>query len=121
MISRFAKCSAAGVLLLVSASPGLAAETIRNPGTFNFYYPNRDPLNGGVPTPASRMESDPAAMQAHARRESGIDNRIASTGFNRAAFGASRANLKSRTAASTPNVAKAKHKGVRSVAANGVN
>jgi hypothetical protein len=69
MISRFAKCSAAGVLLLVSASPGLAAETIRNPGTFNFYYPNRDPLNGGVPTPASRMESDPAAMQAHARRE----------------------------------------------------
>ena len=62
----------AALFSAVSAGPLFAQAAIQEPGEFSFYYPNRDVLNGGAPTPAARLESDPAAMQAYQERQSGM-------------------------------------------------
>lgn len=62
----------AALLSTVSAGPLFAQAAIQEPGEFSFYYPNRDVLNGGAPTPAARLASDPAALQAYQERQSGM-------------------------------------------------
>ena len=63
----------AGLLSMMAAAPAFAQEAIQEPGTFAFYYPNLDVLNGGAPTPAYRMEGmPPSVMQAYNERESGM-------------------------------------------------
>ena len=66
------KVAAAVVLSAPAATPVLAQAAIQEPGAFAFYYPYRDVLNGGAPTPAAKLASEPAAMQAYVARESGI-------------------------------------------------
>ena len=56
---------------LLIGSPQAFAQFIGDPSGFARNNPNLDVLNGGAPTPATRLESDPAAMQAYAARESG--------------------------------------------------
>jgi hypothetical protein len=64
---------AAAHLSVMTATPVFAQVAIQEPGLFSFYYPNLDVLNGGAPTPAARLASEPpSAMQAYAARESGI-------------------------------------------------
>jgi hypothetical protein len=41
----------------MSATPVFAQAAIQEPGSFSFYYPNNDVLNGGQPTPAARMDA----------------------------------------------------------------
>jgi hypothetical protein len=43
-------------IALMSATPVFAQEAVQEPGEFAFYHPNLDVLNGGAPTPASRMD-----------------------------------------------------------------
>lgn len=62
----------AALLSVTAATPVLAQAAIQEPGLFAFYHPNLDVLNGGAPTPAAALASDPAAMEAFAARESGI-------------------------------------------------
>jgi len=63
----------AGLLSLMAAAPAFAQEAIQEPGSFAFFYPNLDVLNGGAPTPAYRMEGlPPSVMQSYNERESGI-------------------------------------------------
>ena len=63
----------AGLLSLMAAAPAFAQEAIQEPGAFAFYYPNRDVLNGGAPTPAYRMEGmPPSVMQSYNEMESGM-------------------------------------------------
>jgi len=63
----------AALLSMVAAAPAFAQEAIQEPGAFAFYYPNLDVLNGGVPTPAYRMEGmPPSVMQTYNERESGM-------------------------------------------------
>jgi hypothetical protein len=65
--------AAAVVLSAPAATPVLAHAAIQEPGALAFYYPYRDVLNGGGPTPAAKLASEPpAAMQAYVARESGI-------------------------------------------------
>ena len=65
--------AAAALLSAMTATPVFAQAAIQEPGLFSFYYPNLDVLNGGAPTPAARLASEPPfAMQAYAARESGI-------------------------------------------------
>ncbi len=66
----------AALLSAVSAGPLFAQAAIQEPGEFSFYYPNRDVLNGGAPTPAARLASDPAAMQAYQERQSGMTSAL---------------------------------------------
>jgi hypothetical protein len=63
----------AAALSGLSANPVFAQAAIQEPGSFAFYHPYLDVLNGGAPTPALRLSKEPpAAMQAYAARESGI-------------------------------------------------
>ncbi|WP_213285061.1 hypothetical protein [Bradyrhizobium sp. sGM-13] len=63
----------AGLLSMMAAAPAFAQEAIQEPGSFAFFYPNLDVLNGGAPTPAYRMEGlPPSVMQAYNERESGM-------------------------------------------------
>ncbi len=63
------KVAAAVVLSAPAATPVLAQAAIQEPGAFAFYYPYRDVLNGGAPTPAAKLASEPpAAMQAYVAR-----------------------------------------------------
>ena len=63
---------AAALLSAMATTPVLAQAAIQEPGMFAFYHPNLDVLNGGAPTPAARLASQPpAAMEAYAARESG--------------------------------------------------
>jgi hypothetical protein len=63
----------AGLLAMMAAAPAFAQEAIQEPGSFAFFYPNLDVLNGGAPTPAYRMEGlPPSVMQAYNERESGM-------------------------------------------------
>ena len=65
--------AAAALLSAVTATPVFAQAAIQEPGLFAFYHPNLDVLNGGAPTPAARLASEPpAAMESYAARESGI-------------------------------------------------
>jgi hypothetical protein len=48
--------SAAAVLTLMFVTPVFAQAAIQEPGSFAFFYPNNDILNGGRPTPAARMD-----------------------------------------------------------------
>jgi hypothetical protein len=64
--------AAAALLSAMAATPVFAQAAIQEPGAFSFYYPNLDVLNGGAPTPAARLASDPAAMQAYQERQSGM-------------------------------------------------
>ena len=54
--------AAAAILAALTATPVFAQAAIQEPGLFAFYYPNRDVLNGGAPTPAARLARDPAAV-----------------------------------------------------------
>jgi hypothetical protein len=74
----------AGAILtaLLATTPASAQEVIRNPGAFSFNNPYLDVLNGGAPTPALKLSSDPAAMQAYAARESGISRPTTSAAAN---------------------------------------
>ncbi|MGY4330774.1 hypothetical protein ACVWWG_005191 [Bradyrhizobium sp. LB7.2] len=62
----------AALLSATAATPVFAQAAIQEPGNFAFYHPNLDVLNGGAPTPAAALASDPAAMETFAARESGI-------------------------------------------------
>jgi hypothetical protein len=54
---RFKIFSMAAILSLMFATPVFAQAAIQEPGTFAFYYPNNDVLNGGRPTPAAGMDT----------------------------------------------------------------
>jgi hypothetical protein len=56
-MTRFKLFSMAAILSLLLATPVFAQAAIQEPGSFAFYYPNNDVLNGGRPTPAARMDS----------------------------------------------------------------
>jgi len=56
-MTRFKIFSMAAILSLLLATPVFAQAAIQEPGSFAFYYPNNDVLNGGRPTPAARMDS----------------------------------------------------------------
>jgi hypothetical protein len=65
--------AAAALLSAMTVTPVFAQAAIQEPGLFAFYHPYLDVLNGGAPTPAARLASEPpAAMEAYAARESGI-------------------------------------------------
>ena len=81
-MSRLSAFTAAAILTTALATtPVSAQEVIRNPGAFAFFHPYLDALSG-APTPALKLSSDPAAMQAYAARESGIGKPIASAAAN---------------------------------------
>jgi hypothetical protein len=63
--------AAAALLSAFVATPVFAQQAIQEPGAFAFYHPNLDVLNGGAPTPASKLANDPAAMQDYVARELG--------------------------------------------------
>jgi hypothetical protein len=56
-MTRLNIVSAAAILTLMSATPVFAQAAIQEPGSFAFFYPNNDVLNGGQPTPAARMDA----------------------------------------------------------------
>lgn len=64
--------AAAALLPAMTATPVFAQAAIQEQRAFFFYYPNLDVLNGGAPTPAARLASDPAAMQAYQERQTGM-------------------------------------------------
>jgi hypothetical protein len=86
---RLSIVAAAAVLSALAATPVSAQEVFRNPGAYAFTNPYRDVLNGGKPTPALKLASDPAAMQAYAARESGIGRLNASAAVNQGQQGLS--------------------------------
>jgi hypothetical protein len=49
--------AAAAAFAALTATPVFAQAAIQEPGLFAFYHPNLDVLNGGVPTPAARLEA----------------------------------------------------------------
>ena len=67
----FKVIAAAAVATALHATPVFAQEAIQEPGSFAFYHPYLDVLNGGAPTPALKLANDPAAMQAYVARELG--------------------------------------------------
>jgi hypothetical protein len=58
------KVLAAATLLSVVSSPVWSQAALQEPGTFAFYYPNRDVLNGGVPQSAYRSPAFGGAFAA---------------------------------------------------------
>jgi hypothetical protein len=63
----------AGLLSMIAAAPAFAQEAIQEPGSFAFFYPNLDVLNGGAPTPAYWMQGlPPSVMQANNERDAGM-------------------------------------------------
>jgi hypothetical protein len=65
--------AAAALLSAMTVTPAFAQAAIQEPGMFAFYHPFLDILNGGVPTPAAKLASEPpATMEAYAARESGL-------------------------------------------------
>jgi hypothetical protein len=71
-MSRISIVTAVAVLSVIAATSVSAQQAIRNPGAYSFTNPYLDSLQGGKETPALKLSSDPAAMQAYAARESGI-------------------------------------------------
>jgi hypothetical protein len=58
------KTVAATVLLSVTAATSAFAQAaVQEPGLFSFYYPTLDVLNGGRPTPATRLSRDWPALK----------------------------------------------------------
>jgi hypothetical protein len=72
MMTQIKTLAAAALLAAMTATPVFAQAAIQEPGAFSFYYPNLDVLNGGAPTPAARLASDPAALQAYQEQQSGM-------------------------------------------------
>ncbi|WP_043159799.1 hypothetical protein [Bradyrhizobium sp. Ai1a-2] len=65
--------AAAALLSVTAATPVFAQAAIQEPGLYAFYHPNADILNGGAPTPAARLESEPpSVLQYYNERDSGI-------------------------------------------------
>jgi len=56
IMARLKIVGAAAILMLMFATPVFAQAAIQEPGSFAFFYPNNDVLNGGRPTPAARMD-----------------------------------------------------------------
>jgi len=56
-MTRFNIVSVVAILALMFATPVFAQAAVQEPGSFAFYYPNNDVLNGGQPTPAARMDA----------------------------------------------------------------
>ena len=52
---------AAALLSAIATTPVFAQAAIQEPGEFAFYHPNLDVLNGGAPTPAAQLVSQPPA------------------------------------------------------------
>jgi hypothetical protein len=72
-LSSLKTIAAAALLSALAASPLFAQAAIQEPGAFAFFHPNLDVLNGGAPTPAAKLSTEPpAAVQANAARESGF-------------------------------------------------
>ena len=72
-MSRLSALAAAVCLTVLAARPAFADPPVfGNPGAYATAHPYLDVLNGGASTPAMKLLSDPAAMQAYAARESGI-------------------------------------------------
>jgi len=72
-MSSLKTVAAAALLSVMTVTPVFAQAAIQEPGMFAFYHPYLDVLNGGAPTPAAKLASEPpAAMEAYAARESGI-------------------------------------------------
>ena len=71
MMTSIKTIVAAALLLAMATTPVLAQAAVQEPGMFAFYHPNLDVLNGGAPTPAARLASQPEALEAYAARESG--------------------------------------------------
>jgi hypothetical protein len=59
---QFKSLSVAAVLSFVFVAPAFAQAAIQEPGTFSFYYPNNDVLNGGRPPPAAGMDAKMPAV-----------------------------------------------------------
>ena len=69
--------AAAALLSAMTVTPVFAQAAIQEPGLFAFYHPYLDVLNGGAPTPAAKLASEPpAAMEAYAARESGTSTYV---------------------------------------------
>ena len=63
----------AGLLSVMAAAPAFAQAAVQEPGTFAFYHPDLDVLNGKAPTPAYALESrPPSVLEAYSEREGGI-------------------------------------------------
>ena len=69
--TMFKAIAAAALASALLATPVFAQEAIQEPGSFAFYHPYLDVLNGGAPTPALKIANDPSAMQAYVARELG--------------------------------------------------
>jgi hypothetical protein len=69
--TAFKALAAAMLLSALIATPVFAQEAIQEPGSYAFYHPYLDVLNGGAPTPALRIANDPQALQAYVARELG--------------------------------------------------
>ena len=54
-MTKFKLLGVAAILSTVTATPVFAQAAISEPAAFQAIYPDRDVLNGGAPTPASRM------------------------------------------------------------------
>lgn len=67
----FKAIAVAAVASALLATPVFAQAAIQEPGAFAQAYPYLDVLNGGTPTPAAKLHTDPAAMQAYVARELG--------------------------------------------------
>jgi opacity protein-like surface antigen len=67
----FKAIAAAAVASALLATPVFAQEAIQEPGSFAFYHPYLDVVNGGAPTPALKIANDPAAMQGYVAHELG--------------------------------------------------
>jgi BA14K-like protein len=70
--------SVAAILSLMFVTPVFAQAAVQEPGSFAFYYPNNDVLNGGRPTPAARMDAMAglgpfSGSYAYASPDSGAD------------------------------------------------
>jgi BA14K-like protein len=55
--------AAAAVLSMIASTQVFAQAAIGSPGTFSFYYPDRDVLNGGQPTQAAKSETTSARLR----------------------------------------------------------
>jgi hypothetical protein len=81
-VSRLSIVTAVAVLSVMAATSVSAQPAIRNPGVYSFTNPYLDSLNGGKETPALKLSSDAAAMQAYAARESGVGGSKATVAVN---------------------------------------
>jgi hypothetical protein len=69
--TMFKAIAAAAVVSALLTTPVFAQAAIQEPGAFAQAYPYLDVLNGGAPTPAAKLYTDPVAMQAYVARELG--------------------------------------------------